>query len=185
VIATNDRPARRDAQLRVGSVTETVSVTAGASTLNTVSADSMLATGRQLGSGSALGGPGGAIQARRPPNAPPPTPALTIDAARAQSPSAAAGQELGDLFEYKLKDPVTIPKNRSALVPIVQAPVGAEKVSVWNERAGLPRPLRALWLDNTTGLTLDGGSFSVIEENAFAGEGTFDSIRPGEKRLVS
>jgi hypothetical protein len=70
-------------------------------------------------------------------------------------------------------------------VAFIQSPIGAEKVSVWNERAGLPRPLRALWLDNTTGLTLDGGAFNVIEENTFAGEGIFDPMRPGEKRLVS
>ena len=185
VVATNDRPARRDARLNVGSVSETVSVTAEGSTLMTESASVSTPTGRQLGSGSALGGPGGALQARRSQNAPPPAPALTVDAARAQSQSAATGQELGDLFEYKLKDPVTIAKNRSAPVPIVQSSIGAEKVSVWNQRAGLPRPLRALWLDNTTGLTLDGGSFSVIEENTFAGEGIFDPIRPAEKRLVS
>jgi hypothetical protein len=98
---------------------------------------------------------------------------------------AAVPQELGDLFEYKLKDPISIPKNRSALVPIVQAEIAAEKVSLWNDRAGLPRPQRALWLTNSSGNTLDGGSFSVMEEDTFAGEGIFDPIRPGEKRLVS
>jgi len=49
----------------------------------------------------------------------------------------------------------------------------------------LPRPQRALWLTNSSGNTLDGGSFSVMEEDTFAGEGIFDPIRPGEKRLVS
>ena len=100
-------------------------------------------------------------------------------------PSAAAARELGDLFEYKLKDPITIQKNRSAMVPIVQSEIRAEKVSVWNERANLPRPSRALWLANTSGLTLDGGSFSVMEDETFAGEGVFEPIRPDERRLVS
>ena len=58
-------------------------------------------------------------------------------------------------------------------------------MSIWNDRAGAPRPSRALWLTNSSGLTLDGGSFSVMEEETFAGEGIFDAIRPGEKRLVS
>jgi hypothetical protein len=97
----------------------------------------------------------------------------------------ARGQELGDLFEYKLKQPITIQKNRSALVPIVQSEITAEKVSVFNEQAGLPRPQRALWITNSSDLTLDGGSFSVLEEETFAGEGVFDPIRPAEKRLVS
>lgn len=92
-------------------------------------------------------------------------------------------QELGDLFEYKLQDRVTIRKNQSALVPILQARIDAEKVSVWNpsERA----VLRALWLDNTSNLTLDGGSFNVLEGDAFAGEGLMDAIKPGEKRIMS
>jgi hypothetical protein len=95
----------------------------------------------------------------------------------------AESRDLGDLFEYKLQDRVTIHKNQSALVPILQSRVDAEKVSVWNpsQRA----VLRALWLDNTSNLTLDGGSFDVLEGDAFAGEGLMDAIKPGEKRLLS
>ena len=96
-----------------------------------------------------------------------------------------SAKDLGDLFEYKLKEPITIRKNRSALVPIVQSPIDAEKVSIWNDQSGMKRPHRALWLTNSSGLTLDGGTFSVLEEETFAGEGVFDAIRPSEKRLVS
>ncbi len=96
---------------------------------------------------------------------------------------AARSQELGDLFEYQLKDRVTIRKNQSALVPILQARIDAEKVSVWNPSQSYV--LLALWVNNTSGLTLDGGSFNVLEGNAFAGEGLMDPIRPGEKRLLS
>ena len=99
--------------------------------------------------------------------------------------SAAQGLDLGDLFEYKLKDRVTIHKNESSLVPIVQAHVQTEKVSLWNPSLGSARPLRALWLTNSSPLTLDGGSFSVLEDEAFAGEGLMDPVKPGEKRLVS
>jgi hypothetical protein len=105
-----------------------------------------------------------------------------LGAALARSGSSAQAQELGDLFEYKLKEPITIRKNRSAMVPIVHAAIGAEKVSVWNEQSGLARPQRAMWLTNSSGLTLDGGSFSVLEEETFAGEGVFEPIRPDEKR---
>lgn len=103
----------------------------------------------------------------------------------AAMPAAATGAELGDLFEYTLKDPITIEKNRSALAPIIQAGIGAEKVSIWNDRSGAARPQRALWLTNTSGLTLDGGSFSVMEDGSFAGEGLLDPLKPEEKRLVS
>jgi hypothetical protein len=92
-------------------------------------------------------------------------------------------RELGDLFEYKLQDRVTIRKNQSALVPILQARIDAEKVSVWNPSES--SVLRALWVDNTSALTLDGGSFNVLEGDAFAGEGLMEAIKPGEKRLLS
>jgi hypothetical protein len=97
--------------------------------------------------------------------------------------TTAQTRDLGDLFEYKLQDRVTIRKNQSALVPILQARIDAEKVSVWNPSQ--TSVLRALWVDNTSELTLDGGSFNVLEGDAFAGEGLMDPIKPGEKRLLS
>lgn len=97
--------------------------------------------------------------------------------------NVAQSHELGDLFEYKLQDRVTIRKNQSALVPILQSRIDAEKVSVWNPSENAV--LRALWVDNTSNLTLDGGSFNVLEGDAFAGEGLMDAIKPGEKRIMS
>jgi hypothetical protein len=99
------------------------------------------------------------------------------------TPIVAENRELGDLFEYQLKDRVTIRKNQSALVPILQARINAEKVSVWNPAVSYV--LRALWVNNISGLTLDGGSFNVLEGDAFAGEGVMDAVKPGEKRLLS
>jgi len=97
--------------------------------------------------------------------------------------TAAEGQDLGDLFEYNLKEKVTILKNRSALVPIINARIDAEKVTLWSPSA--PRPVRALWITNSSGLTLDSGAFNVIENNAFAGEGLMDPLKPKERRLIS
>src|SRR6202521_1400101 len=102
---------------------------------------------------------------------------------QASMPAAAEGRDLGDLFEYKLKDRVTIRKNQSALVPILQSRIDEEKVSVWNPSNS--SVLRALWVNNTSDLTLDGGSFNVLGGDAFAGEGLMDAIKPGEKRLMS
>ena len=193
IAVSGARSAQSDVRLDVGTVTESVEVRAQAPNLETTSASlsmtapggRMSGSGRGLGSGVGLGGSarssgtpagvaGGVVGAT-----------YAVDAARARAESSASAQELGDLFEYKLKEPITIQRNRSALVPIVQSPIAMEKVSVWNDQAGLRRPLRALWLTNSTDLTLDGGAFSVLEEETFAGEGVFEPIRPGEKRLVS
>lgn len=99
------------------------------------------------------------------------------------STSIAQARDLGDLFEYKLQDRVTIRKSQSALVPILQTRIDAEKVSVWNPSQS--SVLRALWVENTSAITFDGGSFNVLEGDAFAGEGLMDPIKPGEKRLLS
>ncbi len=45
--------------------------------------------------------------------------------------------------------------------------------------------MRALWVNNASSLTLDGGSFSVLENEVFAAEGLTDPIKPGERRLIS
>jgi hypothetical protein len=88
-----------------------------------------------------------------------------------------------DFFQYTLTEPVTIHKNESAMVPILQEKLPAEHVTIWNETER--SPVRAIWLENTSKLTFDSGSFSVFESGAFAGEGLLDPIHPGEKRLLS
>jgi hypothetical protein len=88
-----------------------------------------------------------------------------------------------DFFEYALTAPVTIHKNESAMVPILQQDLPAEHVTLWSEREATP--LRAVWLENKSKLTLDSGSFSIFESGEFAGEGLLDPIHPGEKRLLS
>jgi hypothetical protein len=69
------------------------------------------------------------------------------------------------------------------MVPILQQELPAEHVTLWSEKDGTP--LRAVWLENKSKLTLDSGSFSIFESGEFAGEGLLDPIHPGEKRLLS
>lgn len=90
---------------------------------------------------------------------------------------------VGDLFEYDLKQRISIGKNQSALVPIIQEQVEAEKVTVWS--AAMKQPRRSIWLKNASELTLDAGTFNVQEGGTFAGEGLLEVIHPSEKRLLS
>ena len=165
-----------DFTLQVGELSETMSI----------AADGLVprSANRRGGAGGVLGGVVGGL-----PSAPPPPPAPTAAEAyqvMREGQSAAEGcANLGELFEYKIKEPITLEKNKSALVPIVHAPVSAERVSLWNRSTGSGRPLRALWLTNNTGLTLDGGSITIVDGNAFAGEGLVAALKPSEKRLVS
>ncbi len=111
-----------------------------------------------------------------------------VTAALRGASAAAEGNALGELFQYSLKEKITVLKNQSALVPIVQSPIDAEKVTLVtaNENGDVDAtPLRALWVTNSSGLTLDGGTFNILEQDSFAGEGIMEVLHPGERRLLS
>jgi CheY-like chemotaxis protein len=115
-----------------------------------------------------------------------------ISTALSKQISEAEGKGFGDFFEYAIKQAVTINKNQSALVPILNARVEAEKVTLWSgenaedsDSDHPARALRALWIRNTSGETLDSGTFNILEKDTFAGEGVLDAIHPGERRLLS
>ena len=175
----------RDARMGIGGVTESVTVQSatpdGIARRRQSGGSGYGAGGGVVGgvAGGAVGGVAGGLPAAPPP--PPPAPYDQLRDVRAEAQAAA----LGDLFEYRIKEPVTLRKNQSALVPIVNADVTAEKVVLWNRASGSGRPLRAVWIANSTGYTLDGGSVAVIDGNAFAGEGLVEPVKAGERRLIS
>jgi len=113
------------------------------------------------------------------PPAPPSYQEQAVDSLSVKSTTTA----FDDYFAYNLSEPITIRKNESALVPILQTKIDAEPVTLWSPRQ--PTPLRALWITNTSNLTLDRGSFSIVEDGNFGGEGLLDPIHPKEKRLLS
>src|SRR4029078_13255759 len=45
--------------------------------------------------------------------------------------------------------------------------------------------LRGVWLKNTSGGILDSGTFNIIDNGTFAGEGVLDRVHPDERRLLS
>jgi hypothetical protein len=99
--------------------------------------------------------------------------------------TAATGDDLGDLFEYKIAQPVTVLRNRSALIPIVQTQMEGERISVYNEAVKQDRPFSGMLLKNTTNLTLESGSLTVLDRDAYAGEALMERLKPKEQRLIS
>ncbi|HYP26022.1 MAG TPA: hypothetical protein VE262_04820 [Blastocatellia bacterium] len=99
--------------------------------------------------------------------------------------TAASGAEVGDLFEYRIEQPVTVRRDRSALIPILQAQMEGERVSVYNESVRADRPMSGLRLKNTSPLTLEGGSLTVLDGDAYAGEALMERLKPGEDRFIS
>jgi hypothetical protein len=63
------------------------------------------------------------------------TSASMVNLATAQI-AEAEGKEVGDFFQYDLVERITLAKNQSALVPILNAPIEADKVTMWNQSEG-------------------------------------------------
>ena len=99
--------------------------------------------------------------------------------------AAASGNEIGDLFEYRIDHSVTVRRDRSALIPILQTRMEGERVSIYREAERADRPMSGLLLKNTSRLTLEGGALTVIDGDAYAGESLIERLKPGEERFIS
>jgi hypothetical protein len=92
--------------------------------------------------------------------------------------------EIADLFQYSIRNPVTVRKNESAMLPFLQQQITARKLIVYSDRSK-PNPLSAAELTNTSGRTLDGGPVTVYDAGAYAGEALVETIKNNDKRLIS
>ena len=92
--------------------------------------------------------------------------------------------EVGDLFQYQIRNPVTVKRNQSALVPILQGDFDGKRVAVYNPEVREKNPMSAVLFKNTTGMTLEGGPVTVLENESYVGESMLDTLKPGDERLV-
>ena len=102
------------------------------------------------------------------------------------SPAAAAkGTEAGEVFFYKVGTPVTIERQRSAMIPFLTSPVGGRRVSVYNRNDRPEHPMRGVEVTNSSELQLLPGPIAVYDGAVFAGDATISHLAPGEKRLLA
>ena len=115
--------------------------------------------------------------------------AKKIGSALALDPSGAASvanaDEIGDYFQYNIDQKVTLPRQKSAMLPIVNQPVEGKRVSIFNEAVQAKFPLLGLRFKNTTGQDLMQGPVSVYEGGTYAGDGRIMDLQPNEERLLS
>jgi hypothetical protein len=97
---------------------------------------------------------------------------------------ATQNRDLGELFEYSFSSPVTVKQGESAMLPFLQQRLNARKLLIYSESFGL-HPMNAAELTNSTGKTLDGGPITVYDANAYAGEALVETLKAGDKRLIS
>jgi hypothetical protein len=99
--------------------------------------------------------------------------------------SAASAQQLGDSFEYVLDEPVSLPRQKSALLPIVNKEVEGQRVSIYNQGTHPKFPLLGLRFKNTSGVHLMQGPITVFEGSSYAGDSRVLDLQPNEERLLS
>jgi hypothetical protein len=98
--------------------------------------------------------------------------------------SLASASKIGELFQYTVGS-VSLPRQRSAMIPIITDDVEVEKLSIYNPTV-LPRnPLNGARVRNTTGKHLLQGPVTVIEGSSYAGDARIDNVPPGQERLIS
>lgn len=103
----------------------------------------------------------------------------------ASIPSLASAQQAGELFEYAISSPVSIGRQHSAMLPIVNNEVEAEKVSIYNPATHPKYPLNGLQLKNATTLNLMQGPITVFDGAVYAGDAKLPDMRPDEQRLIA
>jgi hypothetical protein len=99
--------------------------------------------------------------------------------------SAAQAEEAGNFFRYLIRHPVTVPRQESAMLPIVTQNVEGKRFSIYNQRVQAKHPLHGLKLRNTTGFDLMGGPLTVFEQGSYAGDARIDTLPAGAERLIS
>ncbi len=153
-----------------------------------------MAAGRGGGGGGGMGGGGfgggGAVNA--PASAAPimaetlarQRDASSFDIERSAA-SMATATRAGELFQYEIKTPVSLQRQKSAMLPIVNQNVAGDKVSIYNQAVQVKYPLNGFRLTNSTSLHLMQGPITVFEGDTYAGDARIDDIAPAQERLLS
>jgi hypothetical protein len=134
------------------------------------------------------------LAARRARNAPAAAAPREMDAvgAMAEKPmdpsasvaSVASAAKIGELFQYTVGN-VSLPRQKSAMLPIITDAVEVEKLSIYNMNVLAKNPLNGARLKNTTKKHLLQGPITVIEAGGYAGDARVDNVPPGQERLLS
>jgi hypothetical protein len=98
--------------------------------------------------------------------------------------SLASAANVGELFQYTVGS-VSLPRQTSAMIPVVTDPVEVERLSIYNLSVLPKNPLLGARVKNTTGKHLLQGPVTVLDGGAYAGDARIDDLPPGQERLVS
>ncbi|HLC02396.1 MAG TPA: hypothetical protein VJK02_05125, partial [Anaerolineales bacterium] len=99
--------------------------------------------------------------------------------------SAALAMEAGELFRYSIDAPISLARQKSAMLPIVTEEIEGAKLSIYNERVHAKHPLNGFRLKNSTALHLMQGPITVFDGGIYAGDARIEDLPPGQERIIS
>ena len=101
----------------------------------------------------------------------------------------AEGRAAGDQFEFTLRSPVTLERRQSAMLPLVEGSLEAQKTLVFSGSRSQGNvsinPLISVELTNTSGMSLPAGPITVFDGGTYAGDALIEFLPENEKRLIS
>lgn len=99
--------------------------------------------------------------------------------------AAAAGGKVGELFQYAISTPVSIARQQSAMIPIINQAVEGRKVSIYNASQNAKHPFNGIKVKNSSNLHLMGGPITVFDAGVYAGDALIDDVPPGDERMIA
>jgi hypothetical protein len=99
---------------------------------------------------------------------------------------ARAADELGQPARYTIDQKVSLPRQQSVMLPILDEEIDATKVSIFNERVHATRPLHGMKVKNRTKQALMSGPVTVYEgDQPYSGDARLLDLQPNEERYIS
>lgn len=106
-----------------------------------------------------------------------------MDATRSVQ-ALASGASVGEFFQYTVGD-VTLPRQKSAMIPIITDTVKTTRLSIFNAAVLADNPLLGARLINSTGKLLPQGPITVLDGGAYAGDASIEDLPTNQSRLLS
>ena len=99
--------------------------------------------------------------------------------------AALTAEELGNPARFAIEENVTLPRQQSAMIPILEQPIDATRVSIYNQRVQAKHPLFGMKIKNNSKQSLMQGPIAVYENEQYAGDARILDLQPGEERYIS
>lgn len=164
---------------------------------------SELESSKLLGRMSARGGRGDSFAGRAMEMADAASPAASAFGAGSMTNNAAAAASAGDageFFVYTVNTPVSVGRQSSAMIPLINEPINAARVSIYTSRGSggsSDNPMRGVRFTNETDLELLAGPITVYDSSAggagggasgggtYQGDARIDRVGREDERLIA